>query len=211
MPEAVQLAGREIVDENRAGLEGRPYPVIAVCGHENIIARMDGDSLIRPPLSPRPDHEPANTGRAIVIAILAVVALVAIVAIALREKPRPTSGPPAYATKLQITDLKMSQAQNFVGASVTYIDGTLTNIGDKTVSHVVVHVTFKDSYGQVAQIEDVPIRLLQTSGPYPDTVDLAISPLAPGQGKTFRLIFEHVSEQWGQGYPELQIADVTVK
>jgi len=169
---------------------------------------MDVDSLIQPPLSPRPEHEPAQTSRTIVIAILAVVALVTIVAIALREKPRPPSGPPAYAAKLKITDLKMSQAQNFVGASVTYIDGTLTNTGDKTVSHVVVHVTFKDSYGQVAQIEDVPIRLLQTSGPYPDTVDLAISPLTPGQSKTFRLIFEHVSEQWGQGYPELQIADV---
>ena len=206
--EAVQLTGREMADENRAGLEGRPYTFIVACGHENIIARMDSDSLIQPALGPPPNHEPANTGRTIVIAILAVVALVAIVAVALREKPRPASGPPAYAAKLQITDLKMSQAQNFVGASVTYIDGTLTNIGDKTVTHVVVHVTFKDSYGQVAQIEDVPIRLLQTSGPYPDTVDLAASPLAPAQSKPFRLIFEHVSEQWGQGYPELQIAEV---
>ena len=142
------------------------------------------------------------------MAIVAVVAIVAIVALSLREKPRPVTGPPAYASKLQITDLKMSQAQNFVGANVTYVDGTLTNIGDKTVTHVVVHVTFKDAYGQVAQIEDVPIRLLQTSGPYPDTVDLAISPLTPGQSKAFRMIFEHVSEQWGQGYPELQIADV---
>jgi hypothetical protein len=98
-----------------------------------------------------------------------------------------------------------------VGAKVTYIDGTLTNPGDKTVTHAVVHVTFRDSYGQVAQIEDVPAKILQTSGPYPDTIDLAALPLAPGQSKPIRLIFERISEQWNQGYPEMQVADVTTR
>ena len=64
---------------------------------------------------------------------------------------------------------------------------------------------------QVAQVEQVPIKVLRTSGPYPDTVDLAAVPLASGQTKPFRLIFEHVSEQWNQTYPELQITDVTAK
>jgi hypothetical protein len=170
------------------------------------------DSLIqRPPMAPQLDEERDTTRRSIVIAIAAVAAVAVIVAIALREKPRPAAAPPAYAAKLQIADVKMSQAQNFVGASVTYIDGALTNTGDRTLIHAVAHVTFRDSYGQVAQIEDVPIRLLQTSGPYPDVVDLAASPLLPGQSKAFRLIFEHVSEQWGQGYPDLQIVDLTLK
>jgi hypothetical protein len=105
----------------------------------------------------------------------------------------------------------MSQAQNFVGASVTYVDGTLTNAGEKTVTRVIAHVTFKDSYGQVAQIENVTVRTLQQFGPYFDAVDLSASPLAAGQSKPFRLTFEHVSEQWGQSYPELQVEDVTVK
>jgi hypothetical protein len=105
----------------------------------------------------------------------------------------------------------MSQAQNFVGASVTYIDGTLTNAGDKILTHATVRVTFKDSYGQVAQIEDLPIKILQTAGPYPEAVDLAVSPLAPGHSKPFRLTFEHVSDQWNQAYPELQVSAVTVK
>src|SRR6266705_1506249 len=102
----------------------------------------------------------------------------------------------------------MSTSQNFVGAKVTYIDGTLSNPGDKTVIHAVVHVTFRDSYGQVAQIEDVPVKVLLTAGPYLDTADLAASPLPPGQRKSFRLIFEHISEQWNQGYPEMKVADV---
>jgi hypothetical protein len=105
----------------------------------------------------------------------------------------------------------MSQAQNFVGATVTYIDGTLSNSGDKTVTHAVVQVTFKDLYNQVAQIENVPVKVLQTGGPYLDTVDLSVSALGPGQSKPFRLIFEHLSEQWNQAYPELQITNVTAK
>ena len=156
-------------------------------------------------------EERDTSRRTIIIAIGAVVAAALIAALLLREQPKKSPGPPPYAAKLKISDLKMSQAQNFVGASVTYIDGTLTNAGDKTLTHAVAHVTFKDLYGQVAQIEDIPIKVLQTGGPYPDTVDLAASPLAAGQTKPFRLIFEHVSEQWNQAYPDLQITDLTVK
>jgi hypothetical protein len=149
--------------------------------------------------------------RTIVIAIAVVVAVVAVVALILREAPKTNTGPPPYAANLKFGDLKMSQAQNFVGATVTYIDGTVSNAGDKTVTHATVQVTFKDSYNQVAQIENVPVKVLQTGGPYLDTVDLSVSPLAPGQSKPFRLIFEHLSEQWNQAYPDLQITDVTVK
>jgi hypothetical protein len=156
-------------------------------------------------------QEPDNSRRFIVVAIAVVVALVLLIALLLRQPPRSTPQIPPYAAKLKISDLKMSQSQNFVGASVTYVDGNLTNTGDKVVTHAIVRVIFKDSYGQVAQIEDVPIKLLQTSGPYPDTVDLNISPLAANDSKPFRLIFEHVSEQWNQAYPELRITGLDLR
>ena len=156
-------------------------------------------------------QEPDTSRRSIVVAIAVVVAIAAIVAFLLRAASRPPYTIPPYAAQLKFSDLKMSQSQNFVGASVTYIDGTINNAGDKTVTHAVVRVTFQDAYGQVAQVEDVPIKVLQTTGPYPDTVDLTASPLPPSQSKPFRLIFEHVSEQWNQAYPNLQIVDVTTK
>ena len=149
--------------------------------------------------------------RTILIAIAVVIAIAGIAALLLREKPGSSPGPPPYARDLKLSDLHLSQAQNFVGATVTYIDGVLTNSGDKTVTHIMVRVLFKDLYGQVAQIEQVPLKLLQTSGPYPDTVDLSVSPLAVGQSKPFRLIFEHLSEQWNQAYPDLEITEVRVK
>lgn len=169
---------------------------------------MGGLDLIQPsPSAQEPDH----SRRFIIVAIGIVVGLVLVAALLLREPVKTPPKIPPYAAKLQISDIKMSQAQNFVGASVTYIDGNIANAGDKTVTRAVVRVTFRDLYGQVAQIEDVPIKLLQTSGPYPDTVDLAVAPLATGQTKPFRLIFEHVSEQWNQAAPELKIIDVTLK
>jgi hypothetical protein len=169
---------------------------------------MGGLDLTQPsPVTQEPDH----SRRFIVVAIAVVVALVLLIALLLRQPPKIAPQIPPYAAKLKISDLKMSQSQNFVGASVTYVDGNLTNTSDKVVTHAMVRVIFKDSYGQVAQIEDVPIKLLQTSGPYPDTVDLTVSPLAAGESKPFRLIFEHVSEQWNQAYPDLQITVLALR
>ena len=163
-------------------------------------------------IQPSPATEERDTSqRTIFIAVAAVVALAVVAALLLREPPKSASSPPPYAGKLKFSDLKMSQAQNFVGANVTYVDGTLTNAGDKTLTHAVVRVTFKDLYGQIAQIEEVPIKVLQTSGPYLDTVDLSNSSLSAGQSKPFRLIFEHVSQQWNQTYPDLGITDVSLR
>jgi hypothetical protein len=165
-------------------------------------------SLLEPSSAP---VEPDTSKRTIVVAIAVIVLLAGLAALLLRENPKPVVGPPPYASDLKFSSLQLSQAQNFVGATVTYVDGTLTNSGNKTVAHATVRVTFKDMYGQIAQVEEVPIKILRTSGPYPDTADLSIAPLAPGQSKPFRLIFEHLSDQWNQAYPELQITEVTTK
>jgi hypothetical protein len=105
----------------------------------------------------------------------------------------------------------MSAAENFVGATVSYVDGTIANTGNQTVVHATVEVTFKDDIGQVAQREEVPLRILKTSGPYPEAVDLKTSPLGPGQTQPFRLTFESISAQWNRQYPEIRVTDVGVK
>jgi hypothetical protein len=149
--------------------------------------------------------------RAIGIAIAVVIAIVVILLLISRTEQKAPSGPPPYAANIKFSDLKMSAAENFVGATVSYIDGTVGNTGNQTVTHVMVEVTFKDSMGQLAQRETVPLRVLQTSGPYPEAVDLTVSPLGAGQSKPFRLTFEGISAQWNHEYPELKVTDVTVK
>ena len=143
--------------------------------------------------------------------IAAILVVAGIAVFVFRPTPHPATPANPYAAQLKISNLAMSTSQNFVGAKITYIDGTLTNPGAKTVSRAIVHIIFRDAYGQITQIDDVPAKILQTSGPYPDTVDLSVSPLSPGQSKPIRLIFEHISDQWNQAFPEMQVADVTTK
>jgi hypothetical protein len=155
--------------------------------------------------------ERESNWKPILLGVAFVVVVVGVIALLLRSQPKTATPPHPYAVNLKLTDVKMSAAENFVGASVTYIDGNLTNAGDRTVTHAVIHATFKDSLGQIAQVEDIPLRILQTSGPYPDAVDLGVSPLAPGQSQPFRLTFEHVSSDWNHEYPELQVTEVSLK
>lgn len=156
-------------------------------------------------------EEPNSSRRIIAIAVAVIMIAVVVVALLVRTEPKRISGPPAYAAKLKISDLKMSAAENFVGATVNYVDGTVTNTGDKTVTHATVEVTFKDDMGQLAQSEEVPLQVLKTSGPYPEAVDLSTSPLDPGQSKPFRLTFESISAQWNRQYPDIEVTNVTVK
>ena len=67
------------------------------------------------------------------------------------------------------------------------------------------------TFGQIAQREDVPLQVLKTSGPYPEAVDLSVSPLSPGQSKPFRLTFEGISAQWNRQYPDIHVTDVAAK
>jgi hypothetical protein len=163
-------------------------------------------------LMQNPTTEPQESSlRPILIGIVIVGVIVAVLALIFRGEEKKPTPPPAYAAKLKFSDLTTSAAQNFVGATVSYIDGTVTNTGDKTVIHVVVQVTFKDDMGQTAQREELPIRVLRTGGAYDEAVDLGLSPLAPGQSEPFRLTFENISAQWNHAYPDLQITQVSVK
>ncbi|HEX8817078.1 MAG TPA: hypothetical protein VF753_16395 [Terriglobales bacterium] len=164
--------------------------------------------LIEP--SPLADEKDSSL-RPVLIAIVLVAVLIGGLVLASIGGKKSPAAPHPYAANVQLSNLKMSQAENFVGASVTYIDGTVTNAGNQTVTHAVAHVAFKNSLNEVAQVEDVALHVLSTSGPYPDAVDLSVSPLAPGQSKPFRLTFEHISADWDQAYPELQVTSVSLK
>ncbi|MGA7696811.1 MAG: DUF2393 family protein [Candidatus Sulfotelmatobacter sp.] len=155
------------------------------------------------------EHDSSRRTIAIAVAVVIVIAIVA--AFLLRSQPKSASGPPPYAANLKLSNFKMSAAENFVGATVSYVDGTVTNTGGKTVTHVIVEVNFKDDLGQLAQRDNIPMQVLKTDGPYPEAVDFSVSPLGPGQSKAFRLTFESISAQWNHQYPEINVTDVAVK
>jgi len=168
------------------------------------------DGLLQPNINPTTEPQESSL-RPILIGIVIVAIVVGLLALIFRAEQKKATAPPAYAVNLKFSDMKTSAAQNFVGATVSYIDGTITNTGDKTVVHAVAQITFQDDMGQTAQREELPIRVLRTGGAYDEAVDLNLSPLAPGQSKPFRLTFENISAQWNHVYPDMQITQVTVK
>ena len=165
--------------------------------------------LIQPSPPTVKDEESRLRPVLIGVGVVAVVVVLLLLAFRAEKAAPPTS--PAYAAFLKFSDLKASGAQNFVGATVNYLDGTVTNTGDKTVTHAVLRIIFKDELGQMAQREDTPLRVLRSAGPYDEAVDLSVSPLAPGQTKPFRLTFESISAQWNHEYPEMRVTQISVK
>ena len=161
---------------------------------------------------PTPVAEERDSSRLIIgIAVAVVIGGMLAVALLMRQPAKVAKPASPYLASLKLSDFKMSAAENFIGATVSYIDGSVTNNGDKTVTHAVVEVVFKDELGQVAQQEEVPLQVIRTNGAYPEPVDLSVSPLAPGQTQPFRLTFDRISAQWNRQYPDMRVTDVVVK
>jgi hypothetical protein len=134
-----------------------------------------------------------------------------------RNEPRPQPGgaqlAPAdsYAPNLPITDMKMSEASNFAGGKVTYIDGEITNTGTKSVTAVTIQLAFHNELGELSQKETMALNLIRTREPYVDTQPVSAAPIQPGQVREFRLILDHVTMDWNQQYPEIRVVDVKGK
>lgn len=162
--------------------------------------------------TPTPAAEERDNSRLIIVAAVVVVIGVMLgLAFLLREPPKKVAPPSPYIAQLKLSDFKMSAAENFIGATVSYIDGDITNTGDKTVTRVMVEVNFEDSMGQLAQREELPLRVVRTNGAYLEPVDLNVAPLNPGKTQPYRLTFDSISAQWNHQYPDIAITDVTVK
>jgi len=161
---------------------------------------------------PTPVAEERDSSRLIIIgAVVVVIGIALAAAFLLRQTPKQAVPPSPYLAQLKLSDFKMSAAENFIGATVSYIDGTITNTGNKTVTRVIVQVNFQDSMGQLAQREELPLRLFRNNGAYNEPVDLNVAPLGPGQSEPFRLTFDSISAQWNHQYPDIKITDVAVK
>ncbi len=154
-------------------------------------------------------------GRWLPLAIGAVIIIVIVAAILVFGRPAKQAGPAAvdpYSENLRVSDPKLSTAANFVGTSVTYLDGKITNVGGKTVSGITVEAVFRNSMGQIVQRETEPLMLNHTGiQGIPDVAPLSAAPLMANQTRDFRLTFEHISADWNQGFPELRFLKIATQ
>ena len=107
----------------------------------------------------------------------------------------------------------MSAAENYVGGTVTYLDATITNTGDQSLVGADMNLVFKNTMGEIVQKETLPLHVLVENqmGGYPDLVDMSRSPIAPGHSKTVRMTLEHISADWDQAPPTMQLVNLKLK
>jgi len=149
----------------------------------------------------------------LLVGLVTVIVAVGAIVLFTRHKIEAGTQPNPYAEKLKLSAIKLSAAENYMGGTVTYLDFNITNTGDKALVGAAVKAEFKDSMGQVVQKETIPLHVLvenQLAG-YPDLVDLSRAPIGPDQTKTVRMTLEHISDQWNQSYPQMQLVDLKLK
>jgi hypothetical protein len=162
---------------------------------------------------PAPQESASERNRPLIVAGAVILAVLIVVFFLVRSAPKQPQELQIdkYAEYLQMTDLHLSQAQNFVGGQVTYLEGKISNVGAKTVSAVDVQCVFRNSLGEVVDKPVESVRVQQAQLGNPDFVNMAVAPLTPNASREFRIAFEHVSADWNQGLPELRIVHVDAK
>ncbi len=170
-----------------------------------------GEKPSETPFSATPTGDSPGPWRAIVAGVAVVAIVVGLLVWLGGGKRSASQAPNPYADKLQVSNVKMAAAQNFVGGTVTYVEGKITNSGDQTVTGGGAEVIFRNSLGEVVQKELIPIRVLVFQGPDRGILDLRSAPLKPGASADFRLTIEgNISADWNQGFPEVRISSVSV-
>lgn len=173
------------------------------------------------PLSPLPQTEPSRgpwlglgIGALIVIGILSYLVYASRSSQTRYERRAEVmqSAPAdAYAAKLPLADIKMFEAENFVGGKAIYVEGKITNTGDKVVTGATIEGTFCNSLDQVVQRENHNLMVILAREPAVDVAALSAAPLKPGETKEFRMTFEHISADWNGQYPQVAVKLVTTQ
>jgi hypothetical protein len=167
------------------------------------------------PEPPAP-REPRSTLPWIIALGVVVIVIGVLVAVSHRPQPPNPGGaglapPDPYAANLPITNLQMSQAGNMAGSQTTYVDGQITNKGEKTVTGITVQVAFRGFTNPIAKKETMPLTLIRTRQPYVDTEPVSVAPIHPGETADFRLIFDNIPQDWNQNYPEIRVIQVETR
>jgi hypothetical protein len=113
-----------------------------------------------------------------------------------RDVPVLTQEATAYLQHLQLADVDMQAAENYLGHTVMNITGKLTNNGPRVLQLVEINCMFRDYSGQVISRERVAI------------VGRKTGPIPTGQTRAFELAFDNVPAAWNQTLPDLVISQI---
>jgi hypothetical protein len=100
----------------------------------------------------------------------------------------------AYAERIHFNDLHMSRSTNMLKQEFTYVSGTMSNDGDRTIRAMEVTVEFRDALNQVI-LRDSQFLIAPQVDP----------PLNDGLSREFQITLEHVPAEWNQEYPSIRV------
>jgi hypothetical protein len=102
-----------------------------------------------------------------------------------------------YVANLELSDVKMQAAENFMQQQVVEVAGNITNKGGRALNSVDVYCLFYGVDNRMIHRERVPI------------VRSSSKPLAPNETRAFRLPFDSLPTGWNQAMPHLVVAQIT--
>jgi hypothetical protein len=98
-----------------------------------------------------------------------------------------------YRKKIEVGDLALSRAENFIHQEVTILNGDVSNAGTQPVAGLGLTMEFFDDMNQVVLRETRGI--LRSPGPV----------LAPGERRAFEISFDHVPNSWNMQMPVVRV------
>ena len=163
-----------------------------------------GTPFSTPQVEERRSWTPVMIGAAVIVVGLIIAVVLS------RTQPKPTGPVPEdpYSANLKVSDMKASEAKNFAGISVYYLEGQIANNGSKTITGASVEAVFRNSLGEIVDRQTQPLMIIEERPGYNDAVPLTQHPLTPNMQTDFRLTFEHISADWNQGVPEIRFIHI---
>jgi hypothetical protein len=168
---------------------------------------------MEPAFEPAPAADQKRNWIPLLVGLVAVIVAVGSIVLFTRHHALTVYEANPYSQQLQLSAIKLSAAENYMGGTVTYLDFNITNTGDRSLMGADMHAQFKNTLGEIVQKETIPLHVLvenQLAG-YPDLVDLSRAPIGPGQTKTVRITLEHISDDWDRSYPQMELVDLKLK
>ena len=108
--------------------------------------------------------------------------------------PKMNAAEQEYASKIEIGNISLSRAENFLHQEVTILSGEIFNGGTEPVSSIRLTPEFLDELNQVV--------LRETRGIF----GAAERPLGPGERRAFEISFEHVPSSWNMQQPTVRVS-----
>lgn len=99
----------------------------------------------------------------------------------------------AYAVHIHFKDIQLARATNFLNQEFTYVAGTISNDGARTLHGLEVTLEFHDPFKQVILRETQQL------------IGGATPALDGGARRNFQITLEHVPAEWDQQYPSIRV------